>query len=216
MSKQENKEIAELEKSLVQDEPEVTIPETEEELSEVLRESEEENTRAYFIQQADTLGLNYPRNIPTEKLKQIVGNKLRQLRSQKPSTNQVAAKQFDDMRALVRIQVHVLNPAKQSWTGEIFTVGNDVIPHMTRFIPFNAVDGIWHVERMFVEMLKNRKYQSMVEYSGSGKDPKKYGVDYSRNKLLPEFAITELPPLTEQELEDLGLNQAANGSIQED
>ena len=65
-------------------------------------------------------------------------------------------------------------------------------------------------------MHQNRKYQSMVEYSGSGKDPKKYGVDYSRNKLLPEFAITELPPLTEQELEDLGLNQAANGSIQED
>ena len=178
-------------------------------------ETEEQNTRAYYKQQADNLGLNYPQNISTEKLKQIVGNKMKQIRSEKPKENNVAAQQFKDMRALVRIQINVLNPAKQNWTGEIFTVGNDVIPHMTRFIPYNAVNGIWHVERMFVEMLKNRKYQRMVEHSGSRNDPSKYGVDYNRNQLVPEFSIIELPPLTEQELEDLGANQAANGSIQE-
>ena len=178
-------------------------------------ETEEQNTRAYYKQQADNLGLNYPQNISTEKLKQIVGNKLKQIRSEQPKKNNVAATQFKDMRALVRIQINVLNPAKQNWTGEIFTVGNDVIPHMTRFIPYNAVNGIWHVERMFVEMLKNRKYQRMVEHSGSRNDPSKYGVDYNRNQLVPEFSIIELPPLTEQELEDLGANQAANGSIQE-
>ena len=178
-------------------------------------ETEEQNTRAYYKQQADNLGLNYPQNISTEKLKQIVGNKMKQIRSEKPKENNVAAQQFKDMRALVRIQINVLNPAKQNWTGEIFTVGNDVIPHMIRFIPYNAVNGIWHVERMFVEMLKNRKYQRMVEHSGSRNDPSKYGVDYNRNQLVPEFSIIELPPLTEQELEDLGANQAANGSIQE-
>lgn len=178
-------------------------------------ETEEQNTRAYYKQQADNLGLNYPHNISTEKLKQIVGNKMKQIRSEQPKKNNVAATQFKDMRALVRIQINVLNPAKQNWTGEIFTVGNDVIPHMTRFIPYNAVNGIWHVERMFVEMLKNRKYQRMVEHSGSRNDPSKYGIDYNRNQLVPEFSIIELPPLTEQELEDLGANQAANGSIQE-
>lgn len=178
-------------------------------------ETEEQNTRAYYKQQADNLGLNYPQNISTEKLKQIVGNKMKQIRSEKPKENNVAANQFKDMRALVRIQVNVLNPAKQNWTGEIFTVGNDVIPHMTRFIPYNAVNGIWHVERMFVEMLKSRKYQRMVEHSGSRNDPSKYGVDYHRNQLVPEYSIIELPPLTEQELQDLGANQAANGSIQE-
>lgn len=178
-------------------------------------ETEEQNTRAYYKQQADNLGLNYPHNISTEKLKQIVGNKMKQIRSEKPKENNVAANQFKDMRALVRIQINVLNPAKQNWTGEIFTVGNDVIPHMTRFIPYNAVNGVWHVERMFVEMLKSRKYQRMVEHSGSRNDPSKYGVDYHRNQLVPEFNIIELPPLTEQELQDLGANQAANGSIQE-
>lgn len=178
-------------------------------------ETEEQNTRSYYKQQADNLGLNYPQNISTEKLKQIVGNKMKQIRSEKPKENNVAANQFKDMRALVRIQINVLNPAKQNWTGEIFTVGNDVIPHMTRFIPYNAVNGIWHVERMFVEMLKSRKYQRMVEHSGSRNDPSKYGVDYHRNQLVPEFSIIELPPLTEQELQDLGANQAANGSIQE-
>ena len=188
---------------------------TTQDIQQIEVETEEQNTRAYYKQQADNLGLNYPQNISTEKLKQIVGNKMKQIRSEKPKENNVAANQFKDMRALVRIQINVLNPAKQNWTGEIFTVGNDVIPHMTRFIPYNAVNGIWHVERMFVEMLKSRKYQRMVEHSGSRNDPSKYGVDYHRNQLVPEYSIIELPPLTEQELQDLGANQAANGSIQE-
>lgn len=177
-------------------------------------EISEENTRAYYKQQADVLGLNYPHNIKTEKLKEIVGRKLQAMRQQAKSTSAIAAEQFQDMRALVRIQIHVLNPAKQNWTGEIFTVGNDAIPHMTRFIPFNAVNGIWHVERMFVEMLKNRKYQAMTEHSGSQRDPRYYGVNYHNNKLLPEFNIIEFPPLTEEELSELGANQAINGSIQ--
>ena len=188
---------------------------TTQDIQQIEVEAEEQNTRAYYKQQADNLGLNYPQNISTEKLKQIVGNKMKQIRSEKPKENNVAANQFKDMRALVRIQINVLNPAKQNWTGEIFTVGNDVIPHMTRFIPYNAVNGIWHVERMFVEMLKSRKYQRMVEHSGSRNDPSKYGVDYHRNQLVPEYSIIELPTLTEQELHDLGANQAANGSIQE-
>lgn len=178
-------------------------------------ETAEENTRAYLIQQADVLGLNYPKNIPTEKLKQIVGNKLKQVNSEKKTTNKKAADQFKDMRALVRIKIHVLNPAKQNWTGEFFSVGNDVIPTVTRFIPYNSEGGIWHVERIFIDMLKSRKYTYMPEFSSSSKDPKKYGVDYNSIKLLPEFSIEELPPLTKEELEDLGAMQAANGSIQE-
>ena len=166
---------------------------TTQDIQQIEVETEEQNTRAYYKQQADNLGLNYPQNISTEKLKQIVGNKMKQIRSEKPKENNVAANQFKDMRALVRIQINVLNPAKQNWTGEIFTVGNDVIPHMTRFIPYNAVNGIWHVERMFVEMLKSRKYQRMVEHSGSRNDPSKYGVDYHRNQLVPEYSIIELP-----------------------
>lgn len=185
-------------------------------LQDELNQTTEENTREYYKQQADVLGINYPNNITTEKLKEAVAAKMKQIHSQKSTSNEVAAQQFEDMRALVRIQINVLNPAKQSWTGEIFTVGNDVIPHMTRFIPFNAVGGIWHVERMFVEMLKSRKYQAMSEFSGSSGDPKRYGVDVSKNRLLPEFSIIELPPLTKEELEELGLNQAANGSIQEE
>lgn len=192
-----------------------STPVTENDAVQVMSdEISEENTRAYYKQQADVLGLNYPHNIKTEKLKEIVGRKLQAMKQQAKTSNAIAAEQFQDMRALVRIQIHVLNPAKQNWTGEIFTVGNDVIPHMTRFIPFNAVNSIWHVERMFVEMLKNRKYQAMTEHSGSQRDPRYYGVNYHNNKLLPEFSIIELPPLTEEELTELGANQAINGSIQ--
>ena len=45
-------------------------------------------------------------------------------------------------------------------------------------------------------------------------NPKAYGVDTSKIKLLPEFSIEELPPLTKEELEELGKQQAIHGSIQ--
>lgn len=181
-------------------------------------ESPEQNTRAYYLQQAANLGLTLPKNIRTDKLVETVGNRLNALKQQNKRENRssIAAEQFQDQSALVRIRIAVLNPAKQNWSGEIFTVGNDVIPHIKRFIPFNAEGGIWHVERMFIPLLKSRKYQHMVEHSGMSRDNyRKYGVDLSKNKLLPEFHIEELPPLTKEELDELASMQAANNSLQD-
>lgn len=184
---------------------------TDEELQH--QETLEENTRKYFLEQASILGLNVPKNIPTEKLKETVG---RALRSNKERTakdrklSEIAAEQFEDMRALERVRIHNLNPAKQGWTGEIFTVGNDVIPTITRFIPYNTETGIWHIERIFIPFLRSRKFQVMATKTGS--DKKGYGVDVTKNRLMPEFSLEILPPLTEEELEEIAERQNVTGT----
>lgn len=180
-------------------------------------ESLEENTRAYYLEQARVLGLNFSKNTPTEKLKEIVGRKLSEGRKENKSKRETIADIAKEQRALVRIRIQVLNPAKQNWTGQIFTVGNEYIPHMTRYIPFNAEGGIWHVEKMFVDFLKSRKYTVLPEKGNSvGNEKKAYGVDFHKRKEMPEFAIEILPPLTMEELEQLRAMQDANGSVQND
>ena len=186
----------------------------------VTKDEIEDNARAYYLEQAKELGIDVDSDISTVDLVNVLIQNLKQQQSEDSATVAIkkslkAAQQYNDMKALVRIRITCLNPAKDNWTGEVFTVGNSVIPPITRFIPFTATDGIWHVERIFLDFLRNRKYQQMSERSRTGKQ-KHYGVDYTKNKLKPEFKIEELPPLTEQELEELASFQAANGSVQTD
>ncbi len=187
----------------------------EEALVEPIIETPEDNTRAYLMDQAKVLGLNVPINIPTSRLIKLISDKKDATAHLSVSSAIKAGSLKDDMNALVRIRLTVLNPKKQSWSGEVFSVGNDVIPTITRYIPFNAVDGIWHVERMFVEFIKSKKYQHIPQHSNNN-NAKNYGVDYSKSKLLPDFHIEILPSLTVEELAELAKRQAVNGSIEED
>lgn len=195
---------------------ELTSEETDAELLKELVTDPEENVREYYFNQAHILGLKVPTSVSTDRLIQLVGAKLKEGKGNAAAQSAAAADQFMNQRALVRIRINVLNPAKQNWTGEIFTVGNDYIPHMTRFVPFNTPDGIWHVERIFVDMLKNRKYTYIPEKSGDKFDPRNYGADLNKRQLRPEFSIEILPPLTSNEIYALAAKQDATGSIQTD
>lgn len=102
------------------------------------------------------------------------------------------------LTSLVRIRITLLNPYKRDVTGEFFTVGNDYILPLTRYIPFNATDHIWHVERIFIPMLKSKKY---LDFTPQGKDN---NICTEGDKMYkPEFSIDILPPLTEEELDRL-------------
>lgn len=106
---------------------------------------------------------------------------------------------------LVRIRVTCMNPAKKEWEGEIFTVGNSVIGTHKRFVPFNADEG-WHVPQIMLDMIKNRECQVFIT------EKSKHGVSVRRGKLIKEFAVEVLPPLTEEELKDLAQRQAMAGT----
>lgn len=105
-----------------------------------------------------------------------------------------------DATRLVRIRVTCMNPNKKDWDGEVFTVANSVVGTVRKYIPFNAEDG-WHVPSILVDLLKEKQY--VHHYT-----EKKNGAEINRHKLVKEFAIEYLDPLTEEELKDLAQRQA--------
>ena len=99
-----------------------------------------------------------------------------------------------------------MNPAKQSWEGEIFTVSNSVIGTMKKFIPFHAEEG-WHIPQALLNTIQERQYQAPYTERG----PK--GQEMRRFKLVKEFSIEILPNLTDSELKDLANQQAIANRI---
>lgn len=121
-----------------------------------------------------------------------------------PGQLRLQAKQ--DALRLIRIRITCMNPAKKEWEGEILTVGNSVIGSVKKYVPFNADEG-WHVPYIMYEQLRDRQCQ--VFYSV--KDDR--GNTIRKGKLIREFAIEILPPLTPAELADLAQRQAISKSI---
>lgn len=102
---------------------------------------------------------------------------------------------------LVRVRITCMNPAKKEWEGEIITVANNAVGTVKRYVPFNTEDG-WHVEHILLEQLRQRQCQIFV----TEKDSR--GNKVRKGKLIREFAIEVLEPLTEEELAELAQRQA--------
>jgi len=181
---------------------------------------------------ADMLGLTYHPSIGIEKLREKIAAALAADGSPKPEADApvaaapasapaaapVPAVETDGQRRrrlknealkLVRIRISCMNPAKKEWQGELFTVGNSAVGSITKYVPFEAEDG-YHVPFILYQALLARECQVFVnakqEIAGRT-------VTVRKGKLIREFAIEVLPQLTEEELKDLALRQAANRSI---
>lgn len=170
----------------------------------------------YYKNQANRLGLKYPENVELEALAKMVKAKIEEgndkVIGKESGLTSKSAKVAEEALKLCRFRLHVLNPAKQNWTGEYITAGNDYIPHVTRFIPFHApIDG-WHCEEIILSVLRYRKYQ-LMQVDPSQMGVKAHVVNVNKNKLLPEFAIEILEQLTPEQIAELAARQDAQGSI---
>jgi len=106
---------------------------------------------------------------------------------------------------LVRIRVNCMNPNKTEWEGEIFTVSNRFFG-FKKYVPFNNDEG-WHVPYMIYAHLKERKCQIFYNQ----KDDR--GNSTRTGKLIHEFAVEVMDPLTSDEMQELAQRQAmASGS----
>lgn len=165
---------------------------------------------------ATQMGIEFPANVKTEKLKQLIQDKLAEgdvpkEANTKSEKTQVLSTEGEKLTAmiqeqtkLVRIRLTCMNPMKTSWNGEIFTVSNRYV-NIKRFVPFNAPDG-WHVEAMLLKMIKERKCQ--VFYT-----ERVNGAKVRKNKEINEFSVEVLPALTEEELAELAAKQSAGKNI---
>ena len=167
-------------------------------------------------QRADLMGLSYHPSIGLEKLREKVNAALASQEETKPEegtpeplteTNEQKRRRLRDEAAkLVRIRVTCMNPNKKEWEGEIITAGNAGVGTFKKYVPFNADEG-WHVPNIIYQVLKGRECQVFHTVTG----PR--GNKFRKGKLIKEFAIEVLPPLTEDELKDLAQRQAMAKSV---
>jgi len=170
---------------------------------------------------AELMGISHHPSIGLEKLRAKINDKLDSVPKVKPKEipNKVSTKapiEYEkqeetlnakririnlESTALVRIRLTCMNPAKKEWDGEIFTVGNSAIGSMKKFVPFNADEG-WHVPNIMLQALRDRQCQVFTT------ERSKNGVSVRKGKLIKEFNIEILDPLTRPELNELARRQA--------
>jgi hypothetical protein len=107
-----------------------------------------------------------------------------------------------EMTKLVRVQIACLNPSKSELPGEIFTVHNDVVGTVKKFVPYNEAGESYHIPYFLYKFLKRKKYLQIVP-------PPKGARTAATTKMVPEFSITVLEPLTAAELKELARAQGA-------
>jgi hypothetical protein len=183
---------------------------------------------AILKQRADLMGIAYHPSISLDKLKARINAKLndeplpletneeeatvttiteRTLQF-KPETKVEKMERLRlEAARLVRIRVTCMNPNKKDWDGDVFTVSNSFVGTFRKYVPFNAEEG-WHVPNIIYEYIKDKNFvHHYVE--------KKDGKEINRHKLVKEFAVEVLDPLTDEELKELAQRQAMSRSIED-
>jgi hypothetical protein len=164
---------------------------------------------------ADLMGIKYHPNTGIDKLKAKINNTLSTDDEVKPTVSvgnsvYLTEKQFKDEEfklrksnagKLVRVRVTCMNPAKKEWDGEILSVGSAKMGTFKKFVKFNTDDG-WHIPFIIYEYMKERKCSIFHTIT----DAK--GQKIRKSKLVNEFNIEVMPPLTPEELKALAQQQA--------
>lgn len=182
--------------------------------------------------QAQQLGISYKGNIGVESLRARIKAKLEgteeeggEEEAEDASENQASTTQtapaekkvskadqeqkFRDDQArdelkLIRVRIACLNPNKAQLRGEIITVANKYVGTVRKFIPYGEdSDGGYHVPAILLRELRSRKFNSVKTTKGDK------GQVIVTQRLVPEFSIEELEPLTQEELDKLAAVQQA-------
>lgn len=115
---------------------------------------------------------------------------------------------YEQEMRLVRLRITCLDEKKKDLPGEIFTVANEFLGNVRKFVPFgDATEEGYHVPYCIYRVLKGRKFlQIRTKKSRNGE------ITVSSN-WVREFALEVLPDLTPEELKKLAVTQAASGSV---
>jgi hypothetical protein len=168
---------------------------------------------------ADMMGITYHHKIGVDKLRDKVNAKLtgdKEVENPVPKTSakkgrdylthqEFQKQEFNHRKStaakLVRARITCMNPAKKEWDGEIISVGSAKLGTFKKFVKFNAEEG-WHIPNIIYEYMKERKCSIFFT------EKNHIGQKVRKAKLVNEFNIEVLPPLTKEELKALAQRQA--------
>jgi hypothetical protein len=103
--------------------------------------------------------------------------------------------------SLMRVRIQNMNPQKKEWPGEIISVGSAKLGTFKKYIPFGSGEP-YHIPKIIYDVLKDKKCSSFYTVD-EGKGHKR-----RKSRLINEYVIEDLDPLTREELKDLALKQA--------
>ena len=116
---------------------------------------------------------------------------------------------IEDELKLVRLRITNMDPKKKDLPGEIFTLANEYLGTVCKYIPFGSVtDDGYHVPYCLYTMMKNRKFLNIRTIKGAN------GQTRVEHGWAHEFALEVLPTLTKNDLAKLANAQAAAGIIE--
>ena len=180
-------------------------------------------------ERARTLGIPLGGNIGVETLKKKIADKLAGIEenAEKPTVVDATVTEGevtrpkmkaeiemelrksiqDEQLKLVRCKIDNLNPAKADLDGEIITVDNRYLGTVRKFIPFGekTANG-YHVPTCLVNEMRSRQFQHIKTETINGQIK-------VTTRLVPEFSIVEMPPLTKDELAQLAHRQQAAATL---
>lgn len=148
----------------------------------------------------------------TEETQRVPSSKERLLKEEiKPLTaEEFRQNEFQNRKRkagqLIRVRVQCMNPNKKDWAGEIISVGSAKLGTFKKYVPFNNEP--YHIPKIIYDVMKEKKcsvFTTKTDHRGN-----KTRV----SRLVPEYAIEVLPPLSKAELQDLAIAQArADGQV---
>jgi len=167
---------------------------------------------------ADLIGVSYSHKIGTAALRKKIKDHIEGVEEDEATATpepktmskaeryaSIRQKQMKECMALVRVRITNMNPDKADLGGEIFAVGTKYIGTVKKYIPYGeATDNGYHVPKILLDQMKQREFLSVKSVQN-----RKTGQMDITQRWVREFAIEELPPLTEKELKDLATQQAA-------
>lgn len=164
--------------------------------------------------QADKMGITYSANISLTTLKAKIQAKLATTDDEavaaevKTAETDNTVTKYQEALKLERVIITCLDSVKASNLDcDVFTVSNNLVGTISRTIPFGRE---WHVEAILLNAIAEKKFQQFTSTKNA------QGVMVTSARLVNAYAISKLPPLTEEELKELAAQQARTGALEQE
>jgi hypothetical protein len=174
---------------------------------------------------ADTIGIQYKSNIGVDSLKAKIEHQMNpptqdeDVEDAPVTTNkrktkiEIEQNIRDELHKtkmkLVRCRITNMNPTKADLEGEVVTVANRFLGTVRKFVPFGEkTDNGYHLPQVLFDSLRSRKFQQV-------KTKKVKGQIVHTTRMVAEFALEVLDPLTPEELKQLGDRQEASSRLED-
>lgn len=99
-------------------------------------------------------------------------------------------------KQLIRVSIVCVNPARTDLPADLYTIFSSSLGRISQVIPYQAPNG-YHIPRCLANLLREKTYTA---FRPSNIKKGENGCDREHFE-MPEFIITELPPLTAEEFD---------------